>query len=427
MYTDPDGAFLHDLRHLNGLVFAGVGQGVAYQVIDHLADAGFIGNDGIMLFRRKADRVAIGFHQFADTLDDLLHRSGQVEGGRIDRHNASLQAGKIKHFPHQAGKARCFIDDDLHILRRVFIGDVPHHLGIAADHGQRGAQIMADVGDQLVLEPLHLAQILRSPGQRGIQLSDLSVMAAVPGLLKPAEGQLPGGGVRFNDGSGNIAGDQGCHPQSAQQHHQGDQQQLGAQRGHRGIQRRDDGIEKQEACFAGGQHDLPGIQQALMVGLHHGRWIAGKPSGIVTVVPEGLNIELLHQRGTICRNAVAPPVQVTDAHAMDQAKAGVLAGQHHALVFVQHKNAHVILRGKLIRQHLHLIIIQVFQYGSCGRGNLVGFIVAVKIIQPHDLKQPEHGDHKGHEQHQVQHDAAPDAHGLWLILFQSGIPPLAAW
>ncbi len=70
---------------------------------------------------------------------------------------------QLHHAGDQCGQAVGLVHDNVHLLIAVGLvvaGNVAHRLGIALDKGQRGAQVVGDVGQQVALHlrrMLHLA------------------------------------------------------------------------------------------------------------------------------------------------------------------------------------------------------------------------------------------------------------------------------
>ena len=82
---------------------------------------------------------------------------------------------KIQHRIDQRRQAARFINDYLHVLRRVLIRQIAHGFGISLNQGKRGSQVMADIGNQLVLHFLYPVQVTGSLRQLLVKLFDLAV------------------------------------------------------------------------------------------------------------------------------------------------------------------------------------------------------------------------------------------------------------
>ena len=100
--------------------------------------------------------IAVLLHHAAHTVGNRLHRRGEWVRRGIERQRARLQAAEIQQFVDQTCQALRLVDDHLHVFRRRLAGNIAHHLDVAANHRQRRAQVVADVGNQLVLQVLHL-------------------------------------------------------------------------------------------------------------------------------------------------------------------------------------------------------------------------------------------------------------------------------
>ena len=85
---------------------------------------------------------------------------------------------------------------------------------------------MADVRDQLTLQILHLAQVLRRPHQGIVQLRDLAVSAAVGRARVAGTAQLFRRFVCFNNRLRNAAGHREAHQRRRQQNRADGQPEL---------------------------------------------------------------------------------------------------------------------------------------------------------------------------------------------------------
>ena len=89
---------------------------------------------------------------------------------------------QFHHAGHQRGQPVGFVHDDIHLFVPVLLvitGDVAHRFGVALDEGQRGAQVVRDVGQQV---PLHLGGVLHFSGhvvEVAGQIAQLVAAAAV--------------------------------------------------------------------------------------------------------------------------------------------------------------------------------------------------------------------------------------------------------
>ena len=96
-------------------------------------------------------------------LADLVAELAHIEVDLLALFCAARDLAQFHDAGHQRGQAVGFIDDDVHLLVTVGLvvaGDVPHRLGIALDEGQRGAQVVGDICQQV---PLHLGCALDLP------------------------------------------------------------------------------------------------------------------------------------------------------------------------------------------------------------------------------------------------------------------------
>ena len=192
---------LNRLGHGNSLVLAGVGQGVVDEVVHHLPDAALIRHHGAILHRVEENLIPVLLLELVIAGQDGRDAFRQVEGRRLHLQRARLQFAEVQQLRHQRGKTVRLVNDDLHVLRGVLARNIPHDLGIAADHGQGRAQVMGDIGDQLLLQMLHLTQLVRSLDQRIVQLADLLIAVTVGGTLILAASQRTGCLIRLHNGA----------------------------------------------------------------------------------------------------------------------------------------------------------------------------------------------------------------------------------
>ena len=144
-------------RDLDGH-FAGVGEldGVADQVEQHLGELALVAVAGrqvgrhvgleleVLLRRQRLDRAE---HIVNDILDRIL--------GNRKLELARLDLGKIKHVVDEAEQMAAVAFDPLEhgqrLLRRFAVDAVDDQFGIADDGVERGAQLVAHVGEELRL------------------------------------------------------------------------------------------------------------------------------------------------------------------------------------------------------------------------------------------------------------------------------------
>ena len=119
----------------------------------------------------------------------LAHHRHQVEVLRLHRQLAPLDAGEVQQVLDQAGQlGRAAVDPGDHPLPGVVqgLGAAVQQLGVAVDEGQGRAQLVRDGAQELVLQPVELAQ----GGRLGVPLGQLlGLQLQLPG---PAEGDEHG-------------------------------------------------------------------------------------------------------------------------------------------------------------------------------------------------------------------------------------------
>ncbi len=175
--------------------------GVAQQVVQGALHHVGVGVDGQLLLRQfQLELPAVlgtdGVVALADLIAELAHI-------KVDLLALFRAAGHLAQL-HDAGDQRCqpvgLIHDDVHLLVAVGLvvaGDVPHRLGIALDEGQRGAQVMGDIRQQValhlsrVLDFLgHVVELLRQVAQFvpavGLHLNGIVALCHLPGRARKA-------------------------------------------------------------------------------------------------------------------------------------------------------------------------------------------------------------------------------------------------
>ena len=164
--------FFRGLDLDDGIV-VGKFDGIVQEVVEHLLDLSHIRVD-IQLIARE--------HQFDGDpllLAGSLKGSSRVPDYRIQikirffqNHSSGIQVIQGKKAVGQLGQPVGFVQDDMQIffihLRRN--RSVQHGLQIAVDGGQRGAEIVGDVGDEFFLVVLAAGDFIRHVGKGGGQI-----------------------------------------------------------------------------------------------------------------------------------------------------------------------------------------------------------------------------------------------------------------
>ena len=193
-------------------VLSDVVHGVAQQVVQGPLHHVGVGVNGKLLFGQlqlelPAVLGADGVVTLADLVAELAH---------IKMHPLALDgtAGHLAQF-HHAGDEGCqpvgFVHDNIHLLVAVGLvvaRDVPHRLGVALDEGQRGAQVVGDIGQQV---PLHLGgmlDFLRHVVEVLCQIAQFVVPLGVHLHVVIALGHLPGRAGKFPQGLGEPLAEQ---------------------------------------------------------------------------------------------------------------------------------------------------------------------------------------------------------------------------
>ena len=158
------------LGHLSGpqeedAVPADVVHGVAQQIVEGALHHVGVGIDRQLFLRQfQLELPAILGTDRVIALADLIAELAHI---KVDLLALFRAAGHLAQL-HDAGDQRRqpvgLIHDDVHLLVPVGLvvaGDVPHRLRIALDEGQRGAQVVGDICQQVTL---HLSRVLDFPG-----------------------------------------------------------------------------------------------------------------------------------------------------------------------------------------------------------------------------------------------------------------------
>ena len=237
-----DGAVLHRLAHQHHAVLAGVVDGVIDEIIEDLRHPQPVGHHHGVLPGLQRDGIAVMQHQLGVPPHNAPDHFGEVERLGVGGLRAALQPGKVQKVIDKVGQPVRLIDDDLHVFGGIFARQVPHDLGIAGDHRQRGAQVVAHIGDEFLPQVLHLAQFPAGVVQRVGKLGDLPVAAAGKVDVIIAGGQLLGAFGNADDGTGDHGGKQQHQQDGKRRHDDGDDDQLRPQGIHRSIDGGDGGI-----------------------------------------------------------------------------------------------------------------------------------------------------------------------------------------
>ena len=192
----------HALRAAEGAqdknaVLADVVHGVAQQIVQRALHHVRVGVDRQFLLRQF--QLQLPAVLGADGVVALAHLVAQLPHVKVHPLTLIGAAGHLAQLHHagdQRGQAVGLVHDDVHLLVPVgFIvaGQIAHRLGIALDEGQRGAQVVGDVGQQIALHlhrVLHLlGHVVKVPGK----VAQLVVAAVVHLHGVVAQRHLPRG------------------------------------------------------------------------------------------------------------------------------------------------------------------------------------------------------------------------------------------
>ena len=140
----------------DGLVLARVGDGVVHQVVHHLGDFQLVGVHPHLLPVEEGEVV---IRQLVIPVQNAPYAFRKVEAGLFQGQHAGLQLGEVQQVVDQVGQPFRLVDDNLHVFRGVLPRQIPHDLAVALNHGQGGAQVVADVGQQIPAQALHLGEL----------------------------------------------------------------------------------------------------------------------------------------------------------------------------------------------------------------------------------------------------------------------------
>ena len=154
-------------------VLADVVHGVAQQIVQRPLHHVWVGIDWQLLFRQL--QLQLPAVLGADCVVALAYFIAQLPHVKVHPLALIGAAGHLAQFHHagdQCGQAVGLVHDDVHLLvpvRLIVAGQVTHRLGVALDEGQRGAQVVGDIGQQVALHlhcVLHLlGHVVKVPGK----------------------------------------------------------------------------------------------------------------------------------------------------------------------------------------------------------------------------------------------------------------------
>ena len=392
----PHLALFHGLAQGDGLILAGVRDGVVHQVIHHLGNLQLVGVHPHILLEIEGKAVV---RQLVIPVQHAPYAFCEVETGFLQGEHPGLQLGEIQQVVDQAGQALCLVDDDLHIFRGVLSGQVPHHLAIALNHGQRRAQVVRDVGQQVPPQALHLRELLGGVVQGAGQFPHLpgAPLLKADGVIPPA--QHLGALVHGCQGAGNPPGDeQGQrHAQRRRHRRQGGHlhQQGLTDRIHRGNLT----LQHHHAVEPRGRTANGDIQHHLVAGavlVYKGRAHHLQPAASVQV--------------HIVKQVRQPQPGLGEVVQVALLPAGLPAGEHLPH-FIRDHYADARVQAQLLHLLVQVLRIQVAldHFGSGLHFRCLHR--AVEGFQQHNLEQPQQGPHHQDQHAKTAEDLPPQAHG----------------
>ena len=264
---------------------------------------------------------------------------------------------------------------------------------------------MAHIGDELLPQMFHLAQLPAGIVQGVGQLGDLPVGAAGKLRAVIAGGQLLGAFGNAGDGTGDHGGKQQHQQDGKRRHDDRDDDQLGPQCFHRGIDGRDGGIHHDHdrlGAFVLSARGQNAVQQLLGGGglggcfaLHGG----GKLQELI-VFQHGAAVFLRlpeQQRRLIGKQ------HVQDAGGL------VAGGQYRGAVLPHDVDTDEILAGQTVHLGVKVLIIDAGGYFLGGIFNGAGLDGFVEALQKDDLQKPQQHQQQRHEHSKAAHQSPADA------------------
>ena len=334
------------------------------------------------------------------------------------------------------------IQNDLQIFGSIFSGNILHDLHIAFDQGQGRAQVVADIGDQLTLSLLHLAQIPGCLRELPVQLGNLSVGVRVENWRIFALTQGAGCFRGLDNGAGNLPGQDGGQQKADQQERRSQHPKFAADGLHRRSNRRYQRIEQYVVLVSVFQRGPLNRDQILAVFVIHGqREGARKMLPVKSAVSDALHGKK-HKILSVLLQLLDHAAQVTMIQVMNDTAECRIGAVYCFHAFIHYQHAQTVVLRDTLNQRVQAGIVNVS--GNAGRHVLKGapLFVAVKLIQQLNLQQPQ----KRYHQHDKQEERpaypalnAPKPFlfflffscgrkgGVRRLLFQIDTPPLLVW
>ena len=190
--------------HGDAAALGGELERVRDEVVDDLAEPRAVGFDDRhpRVLERQLDAAVLRGR--LRRLDALADEPREVERLRLELELPRLQVADEEQVGHEAEQALgVAVDDAEEVL--LLLGEFPHlavqhRLDVADDRGQRRAQLVRDVGDELVLQPLRLVRVAHRPLEQRLQLLVLRLE------LRAHVGELAGEGSLARSAQGEARG-----------------------------------------------------------------------------------------------------------------------------------------------------------------------------------------------------------------------------
>ena len=191
---------LRDGPQHNDTVRTDVVERIAQQVVHDPLHHGWVGTDRAGLVGLQIKLPVIFVAQRVVAARDLKAEVAHVKVNKIRPFRTALHFTQLHHAVDERGKPVRLIDNDAALLGTLGVvaaGQVTHGLGVALYQGQRGAQVVADVRQNVLFElgaaldlGGHVVEILGQTSDLIVAFNlDLHIVVAGGNLLR-AVGQL---------------------------------------------------------------------------------------------------------------------------------------------------------------------------------------------------------------------------------------------
>ena len=127
-----------------------------------MLDARFVRIGVEVVLDLRNNFIPLGLFQKAESVRDAIEVLREVEDGVVETVDPRLKAGEVEKVPHERGETVRLVDDDLRVLLPldgVLARNLLDHCRIRFDHRERRAEVVRDVGDELLLDLIRLGKL----------------------------------------------------------------------------------------------------------------------------------------------------------------------------------------------------------------------------------------------------------------------------